>query len=130
MPDSIQFRVIQVGAETAEAASTKADSIYNAVNGGADFEALAKKYGQTGEKTWLTGAQYEHSATMDKDSKSYLSTVTTLGVGQTANVKLTSGNVIVQVLDRKAMTDKYVAAVVKHTIDFSYDTYPQVSYNF
>ena len=79
MPDSIQFRVIQVGAETAEAASTKADSIYNAVNGGADFEALAKKYGQTGEKTWLTGAQYEHSATMDKDSKTYLSTVTTLG---------------------------------------------------
>lgn len=128
MPDSIQFRVIQVGAETAEAASTKADSIYNAVNGGADFEALAKKYGQTGEKTWLTGAQYEHSATIDKDSKTYLSTVTTLGVGQTANVKLTSGNVIVQVLDRKALKDKYVAAVIKRTIDFTKDTYSQ-AYN-
>lgn len=44
MPDSIQFRVIQVGAETVEAARAKADSVYAAVNGGADFEALAKKY--------------------------------------------------------------------------------------
>lgn len=128
LPDSIQFRVIQVGAETVEVARTKADSVYNAVNGGADFEALAKKYGQTGEKTWLTGAQYEASTTIDKDSKAYLQTIMNLGAGQTANVQLTSGNIIVQVLDRKAPTTKYVAAVVKRDNNFSKATYSQ-AYN-
>lgn len=128
MPDSIQFRVIQVGAETVEAARVKADSVYAAVNGGADFEALAKKYGQTGEKTWLTGAQYEASTTIDKDSKAYLQALMNLGAGQAANVQLTSGNIIVQVLDRKAPVTKYVAAVVKRDNSFSKDTYSQ-AYN-
>lgn len=128
MPDSIQFRVIQVGAETVEAARAKADSVYAAVNGGADFEALAKKYGQTGEKTWLTGAQYEASTTIDKDSKAYLQALMNLAAGQAANVQLTSGNIIVQVLDRKAPVTKYVAAVVKRDNSFSKDTYSQ-AYN-
>lgn len=128
MPDSIQFRVIQVGAETVEAARVKADSVYAAVNGGADFEAFAKKYGQTGEKTWLTGAQYEASTTIDKDSKAYLQTLMNLEAGQAANVQLTSGNIIVQVLDRKAPVTKYVAAVVKRDNSFSKDTYSQ-AYN-
>lgn len=128
MPDSIQFRVIQVGAETVEAARAKADSVYAAVNGGADFEALAKKYGQTGEKTWLTGAQYEASTTIDKDSKAYLQALMNLEAGQAANVQLTSGNIIVQVLDRKAPVTKYVAAVVKRDNSFSKDTYSQ-AYN-
>lgn len=128
MPDSIQFRVIQVGAETVEAARAKADSVYAAVNGGADFEALAKKYGQTGEKTWLTGAQYEASTTIDKDSKAYLQALMNLAAGQVANVQLTSGNIIVQVLDRKAPVTKYVAAVVKRDNSFSKDTYSQ-AYN-
>ncbi len=128
LPDSIQFRVIQVGAEDVAKARTQADSIYNAVKGGADFEALAKKYNQTGEKTWLTGSQYEMSPSLDKDTKTYLETVTTLGAGETANVQMTSGNVIVQVLDRKAFTDKYLAAVVKRSVDFTKDTYSQ-AYN-
>ena len=123
VPDSVQFRVIQVGAETIEKARTKADSIYNAVKGGADFEALAKTYGQTGEKTWLTGSQYENAPSLDKDSKTYLQTVTTLAAGEVANVQLSSSNIIVQVLDRKALKEKYVAAVVKTAITFSKDTY-------
>lgn len=128
LPDSIQFRVIQVAAETAAVAATKADSIFNAVKGGADFETLAKKYGQTGEKAWMTGAQYERSSSIDKDSKAYVQTILNLAAGETANVKMTAGNIIVQVLDRKAMKDKYVAAVVKRTIDFSKDTY-SAAYN-
>lgn len=128
MPDSIQFRVIQVGAEDVAKARTKADSIYNAVKGGADFEALAKKYGQTGEKSWLTGAQYEGAPSIDKDSKTYLKTLLSLGAGETANVEMTGGNVIVQVLERKAMKDKYVAAVIKRSFDFSKDTY-SAAYN-
>ena len=123
LPDSVEFRVIQVAAETVEKSRTKADSVYNALQGGADFEALAKKYGQTGEKQWLTGAQYERSANMDKDSKTYLTTLTTAAAGETQNVAMTNGNIIVQVLSRKAMKTKYVAAVIKRSIDFTKDTY-------
>ena len=128
VPDSIQFRAIQVGAETVEAARTKADSIYKAIAAGADFEALAKKYGQTGEKTWFTGAQYENAPSIDKDSKAYLQKLMALNAGETANVEMAAGNVILQVIERKAMTEKYVAAVIKRSIDFSKDTYSQ-AYN-
>ncbi len=128
MPDSIEYRQIQVGGETVDAARKTADSIYTALNGGADFEALAKKYGQEGTKQWLTSAMYENSQAVDADTKAYLEALNTLGAGETKNIQFTQGNVILQVVSRKAMIDKYVAAVVKHTIDFSKATY-SAAYN-
>ena len=55
---------------------TLADSIYNAIKGGANFADLAKKYGQTGDANWLTSAQYE-GAQIDGDNlnSSLLSTM-------------------------------------------------------
>lgn len=128
MPDSIQYRQIQVGGETAEAAHKTADSIYTALAAGADFEALAKKYGQTGAKTWITSAQYQSAPSLDADTKNFLSALTTAGVNETKNVVLTQGNIIFQVLDRKAMVTKYTAAVIKKNIEFSKDTY-SAAYN-
>ena len=123
MPDSIEYRQIQVGAETVDAARKTADSIATALNGGADFEAIAKKYNQTGEKQWLTSAMYESAPSIDADSKAYLTAITTAAPNEVKNVAFTSGNIIVQVLNRKAMVTKYDAAVIKHTIDFSKETY-------
>ena len=128
LPDSVQYREIQVGGATADAAHKTADSIYTALKSGADFDAIAKKYGQNGEKKWLTSAMYENSQTVDAATKSYLDALNTLGVNETKNVSLLQGNVIVQVLDRKAMVEKYTAAVIKHTIDFSKSTY-STAYN-
>ena len=127
-PDSIEYRQIQVGGETVDAARKTADSIYTALKGGADFEALAKKYGQTGEKQWLTSSMYENAPSIDADSKAYLTSLTTLAVNDAKNVEFSQGNIIVQVTNRKAMVTKYDAAVIKHTIDFSKDTYSQ-AYN-
>ena len=128
LPDSVQYRQIQVMGATADEAQKRADSIYTALNGGADFELLAKKYGQTGEKTWLTTAQYQQAPSMDADTKTYINTLNNLGVSETRNMKLGQGNVIIQVVDRRAMINKYTAAVIKKTIDFSKETY-SAAYN-
>lgn len=128
LPDSVQYRQIQVGGATAQEAATRADSIYKALSAGADFEVLAKKYGQTGEKTWLTTRQYQSAPSLDKDTKGYLYSLNTMSVNEVKNIALTQGNLIVQVLDRRAMINKYVAVVVKKNITFSRDTY-SAAYN-
>ena len=51
-----------------------------------------------------------------------------MSVGEVKNIALTQGNLIIQVVDRKAMVNKYVAAVVKKNISFSKDTY-SAAYN-
>ena len=123
MPDSVEFRMIQVGAASEEEAAKRADSIFNAIKAGAEFEAMAKKYGQEGTKQWLTSSQYETAPSIDEDSKSYLTSLNTLAAGELKNLKFSQGNVIVQVTDRRAMTTKYDVAVIKNTIDFSKQTY-------
>ena len=130
LPDSVEYRQIQVGGQSIEEAHQRGDSIFKALQGGADFEALAKKYGQTGEKQWLTSAMYERAQSIDADTKNYLNTLTTLGAGESRNLEMAQGNLIVQVTSRRNMVDKYDVAVVKHTIDFSKDTYSQAYNNF
>ena len=122
-PDSIEYRQIQVAGATPEAAKKTADSIFTALKAGADFEAMAKKYGQEGTKQWLTSAMYENSNTMDEDSKNYLNSLQTMAVNDYKLLDFTAGNIILQVTARKAMVEKYDVAVVKHTIDFSKQTY-------
>ena len=128
LPDSVQYRVIQVAANSVAEAKTKADSIQGAIAGGADFEAIAKKYGQTGEKAWMTTKQYEYAQTLDKDNKAFINTLNTASVNSLNQLQLGQGYVVLQVLDRKAMVNKYVAAVIKKTIDFSQGTY-RTAYN-
>ena len=128
MPDSIEYRQIQVGGATVDEARKTADSIYTALKGGADFDKLAEKYGQTGQKQWLTSAMYERAQNLDADTKNYLNVLTTLGAGESKNLEMSQGNIIIQVTARRAMVDKYDVAIVKHTIDFSKDTYSQ-AYN-
>lgn len=128
LPDSIQYRVIQVAAASVAEAKTKADSIQGAISGGADFEAIAKKYGQTGEKAWMTTRQYEFAQSMDKDNKAFINALNTQAVNATSQLQLGQGYVILQVCDRKAMIEKYTAAVIKKNVDFSQNTY-RTAYN-
>ena len=128
LPDSVQYRQIQVVGATAEESAKRADSIYNALKAGADFEVIAKKYGQTGEKTWLTTRQYQSAPSLDHNTKDYIMSLNTMSVNELKNVALSQGNLIVQVVGRKGMINKYVAAVVKKNVTFSKDTY-SAAYN-
>lgn len=128
MPDSVEIRAIQVVNTTLEATRTTADSIYTALKNGASFEELAKAYGQDGAKQWITSSMYENIPTVDADNKQYIEAINTLSAGETRNLSMSQGNLILQVTDRRAMVDKYVAAVIKHHIDFSKETY-SAAYN-
>lgn len=129
MADSIQYRQIQVVAEDIDKTKTLADSIYKAIKGGAGFADLAKKYGQTGEAVWISSAVYEGSQ-VSGDNLKYLSTLTALGKNELVNLQLTQGNVILQVVDKKAVKDKYKVAIIKRPVEFSKETYNKAYNDF
>lgn len=126
-PDSIQFRQIQVYADTEEKTKTLADSIYNALKGGADFAAVAKIYGQTGEATWVNSQSWE-GAELDTDNSKFINTLLNQPVDELTNVNIGQANLILQVMNKKSMQTKYKVAVVKRPVEFSKETY-NAAYN-
>lgn len=126
-PDSIQFRQIQVYADTEEKTKTLADSIYNALKGGADFAAVAKIYGQTGEATWVNSQSWEGSE-LDADNSKFINTLLNQPVNELANLNMGQANLILQVMNKKSMQTKYKVAVVKREVEFSKETY-NAAYN-
>ena len=129
MADSIQYRQIQVVAEDYTKTVALADSIYRAIKGGADFAELAQKYGQTGESVWISSANYE-GAQIEGDNLKYVNTITTLGKNELANLTLEQASVILQVMDKKAVKDKYKVAIVKRPVEFSKETYNKAYNDF
>ena len=126
-PDSIQFRQIQVYAETEEKTKILADSIYNALKDGADFAGIAKIYGQTGEATWVNARSWEGTE-MDADNAKFVNTLISQPKNELVNLTIGQAHLILQVMDKKSMQTKYKVATIKRPVEFSKETY-NAAYN-
>ena len=126
-PDSIQFRQIQVYADTEEKTKTLTDSIYDAIKGGASFEEIAKVYGQTGEATWVSASSWE-GGQLNSENETFIKTLISQPVNEIAKLNIGQANVILQVMNKKSMQEKYKVAVIKRNVEFSNDTYNE-AYN-
>ena len=121
-PDSIQFRQIQVYAESEEKAKTLTDSIFNAIKGGADFAEIAKIYGQTGEATWVAASSWEGQQ-INSENEEFIKTLISQPVKELTKLNIGQANVIMQVMDKKSVQQKYKVAVIKKNVEFSNETY-------
>ena len=128
LPDSVEVRQIGIGGID-EAAQKTADSIMTALNAGAPFDSIAKKYNQTGEAQWITSAQYEN-ATLDENNLKFINAINTQAVGTTQQLKLGTGIAILRVTDRRNLVEKYQVAIVKRPLDFSNDTFNKTYNDF
>lgn len=126
--DSVKFRQIPVSRATEEETKSLADSIYNALKGGADYATLAKKYGAPEEGQWITSQAYENVPNLDATTEKIFATVFNMGANEIQNMELPNGRILIQVLEKKAPTPKYKLALVRRTVAFSKETYSK-AYN-
>lgn len=130
LPDSIQYRIIGIPAMDMTLAEKSADSIMNAIKAGAPFDTIAKKYNQSGEKTWITSAMFD-GQNIDENNKKIIQTITTAQPGSLHKLVVDGQSVLViNVLETRNPISKYDVAVVKVAMDFSKHTYDKAFSNF
>lgn len=121
--DSVLYRQIAViGKDDADIAK-KADSIVTALNAGAAFADIAKKYNQPSDSTWFTTDSYQQYA-LDADNALFVNTIIGLNAGEVKKLKLENGaTFVLQALKTANPITKYNVAVVLKELKFSDDTY-------
>ena len=127
LPDSVQYRQIQVADADAARAQTLADSIYNALKNGADFTELAAKYNQPAEPVWMATAYFEGSA-IEGDNATYLNALYGMKKGELKQLSIGGGHLIIEAVATTKPVEKYNAAVIKRPAYFSNETYAE-AYN-
>ncbi len=129
VPDSVQYRILPVIAESPEKISTLADSLLTVLKKGADFKELSAKYGQANnDSLWMTSAMYD-GAPIQSAEAANINAIINGKKGEYKTLTLENGaTLIYQVLDSKNPITKYNAAVIKRTVEFSNETYNE-AYN-
>lgn len=130
IPDSIQYRIIDIPSIDMTLAEQSADSIINAIKAGAPFETIAKKYNQSGEKVWTTSAQYE-GQNINEIFKKTIEVATSASAGSLHKVKFDGqGARVINVLETRNPIKKFDVAIVKTAVEFSKQTYDKAFSNF
>ena len=77
----------------------------------------------------MTAYSYEGAA-LDADNAKYIKALINGNKKEFVNLELGQVNVILQVLDKKAIKDKYQIAVIKRPVEFSKETYNKAYNDF
>ena len=121
--DSVLYRQLAVVGKDEADVAQKADSIMTALNGGASFKDIAKKYNQTGDSTWFTTEAYQ-SYTLSADDALFANTIIGLNAGENKKLTLENGaTIIFQALKTANPVTKYNVASVVKELRFSDETY-------
>ncbi|MDO4949191.1 MAG: SurA N-terminal domain-containing protein [Bacteroidales bacterium] len=115
LPDSVQFTQLALTPEAV-------DSVYAALEAGADFAETAKNYGQSQEAVWLAASQYEGSQ-LDADNLTFIRTLLSATPNTLNRIKIGDNNIIYKVLAKTTPKTKYNVAVIKRPAEFSKETY-------
>lgn len=119
--DSVLYRRIVAMGQTPEESATRADSILKAIQGGAKFTDMAKKYGQPTDSIWMTSNQYESAGIPEEDAK-LIGKLNTMEPGVSV-YNAAQVSFVFEVLERKHMETKYNVAVIRTPLTFSRETY-------
>lgn len=118
--DSILFRSIFLTAEDEAKLATRQDSVMKALNAGADFKAVAQKYAQKGDSSWVAAGSLDQSAGDPESAKFVKALYDAQGI---TSLEINGGRLVLKIEQRKGSATKYVAAVCKCDIAFSKQTY-------
>ena len=129
LPDSVQYRQLQIVDADAERTAFLADSVFNALKAkkNANFAEIAEAFGQPSEPAWIASAHYE-GASITGDNALYINTLFGMKKGELKKINLGGVELIIEVLDTKNPVEKYTAAVIKRPAYFSNETYAE-AYN-
>jgi peptidyl-prolyl cis-trans isomerase D len=120
--DSIQYAMIQVVMDDEDAAAKRADSIVTAAKQrGADFNAIAEKYGQVAASQWIAADSYEPAA-ISGDNALFLNTMNGMKKGDVTKINVSGIILVIKVTDVKTPLKKYNLAIVKRPVEFSEET--------
>lgn len=124
LPDSVLYRALPVIADTPEQRTALADSLLNVLKRGGNFKEIAAKYGQeNSDSMWLTSAMYENAPAQGNDII-FINSILNGNKGEYNTLSFDNGaTIIYQVIATKNPVEKYNAAVVKRTVEFSSETY-------
>jgi len=127
-PDSVQVSEILLAPRATEAETrVYADSLMNAIKGGADFVELVKQHSvdnfveKDGEIGWMTEA-----GALSAINEEFKQTVFSLGKGESAVIKSNYGFHIVKVTDRTKTVHKYKVADITYAVTPSSATRSQL----
>ena len=123
LPDSVQFRMLQLQGLEPEVLAKSTDSIVNVLSTGGSFTAVADELQQPAEAFWISEATIS-----SPDQFSLYNTLGDMSLNEVKTIPVPSGNLILQLVDRKHYVDKYKLAVVKRDMEISSET-ASVAYN-
>ncbi len=124
MPDSVLFRRLDLPGTDAQALAT-VDSVMNVLASGVPMDSVAKGFNQAAVEQWVTSAMVDNSQ-LNEENRGFITTLLTTPAGTTQKYSVAGGTIVINVLERRNMIEKYDVAVIKRTIDFSDDTHSDV----